>query len=426
MNVERILLPIIRQIGQRPQLSKQLFRFAKWGDPYTPERFSWPYPIYDKMTADGPVVYSRPYQQWFVSGHDEVLAVLRSPNSSTAALADRMLALPPYTKLSDTAVTNFRKWLLVTDPPMHTRLRAAVSRTFTPKRIADLEPRIRTITDDLLADLADDESPDVVGGFTAALPIFAIGAILGLPDDRWDWLRSSSAQVGRMLEALDAFDPEVMNRCFDDLHETFSELIAERRTAPRDDLVSALVSDESKLADDEVISMMTVLMFAGHETTTGLLGNSIVALAQHPDQRTLLREHPEIIDNAVEELLRFDTTAQFTGRNTTGPIEIGDITIPAGSNVALNIGAANRDRRRWPDADRLLLDREDPRAISFGHGIHHCLGSALARLEMRVAIPAFVTAFGDYTVDVDDIEWKRSHTLRGPTKLVVHRASAAG
>ena len=145
------MLPIIRRIGRRPGLSKQLFRFAKWDDPYTPERFSWPYPIYDTMIADGPVVYSRPYRQWFVSGYDEVLAVLRSPNSSTAALADRMLALPPYTKLSDTAVENFRKWLSVTDPPTHTRLRAAVARPFTPKRIAELEPRIREIADDLLA-----------------------------------------------------------------------------------------------------------------------------------------------------------------------------------------------------------------------------------------------------------------------------------
>lgn len=421
MNVERVMLPIIRQIGTRPRLSKQLFRFAKWGDPYTPERFSWPYPIYDKMTADGPVVYSRPYQQWFVSGYDEVMAVLRSPNSSTAALADRMLALPPYTKLSDTAVANFRTWLLVTDPPMHTRLRAAVSRAFTPKRIAEFEPRIREITDDLLAAMTDDDAPDVVPAFTASLPIYTIAAILGLPTERWDWLRESSAEVGRMLEALEAFDPVSMSRRFDELHTTFTELIRERRAEPRDDLISALVADESELGDNEVISMITMLMFAGHETTTGLLGNSIVALAHHPEQRALLWEHPDLIENAIEELLRFDTTAQFSGRNTTGPIEVGDVTIPGGSNVALNIGAANRDVRRWPDADQLRLDREDPRPISFGHGIHHCLGASLARLEMRIAVPAFVQAFGDYTVDPDEVEWKRSHTLRGPTRLVVRR-----
>ncbi|MEM9514643.1 MAG: cytochrome P450 [Actinomycetota bacterium] len=269
--------------------------------------------------------------------------------------------------------------------------------------------------------MADRSSVDVVESYTAALPINTIAAILGLPEDRWDWLRASSAQIGQMLEALDSFDPSEMSRTFDDLRSTFTDLIAERRAHPRDDLISALVADESELDDDEVISMISVLMFAGHETTTGLMGNAIVALARHPDQRTLLREEPQLIDNAVEELTRFDTTAQFTGRNTTGPIEVGDVTIPGGANVALMIGAANRDRRRWPDADTLRLDRPDPRPISFGHGIHHCLGASLARLEMRVGLPTFLAAFGDYRVADNDVEWKRSHTLRGPTRLIVER-----
>ncbi|MGA9277952.1 cytochrome P450 [Ilumatobacter sp.] len=421
MNLEQVMLPVIRAVGSRPRLSAQLFRFAKWGNPYAPDRFSWPYPMYDTMTADGPVVYSRPYQQWFVSGYDEVLAVLRSPNSSTAALAERMLSLSPYTKLTDTATENFRRWLLVTDPPTHTRLRAAVSRAFTPNRIAGYEPRIRQIVDDLLLDIADDPAPDVVPGFTAAMPIDVIASILGLPTDDWEWLRASSAEIGRMLEAMDAFDPASMNRRFDELQRRFDALITERRVAPRDDLISVLVTDESELSDDEVVSMISMLMFAGHETTTGLMGNSIVALAHHPEQRTMLRSQPGLITNAIEELLRFDTTAQFTGRNTTGPIEAGDVTIPGGSNVAVMVGAANRDRRRWPDADVLRLDRPDPKPISFGHGIHHCLGSALARLEMRVGLPAFLESLGDYRVDDDEVEWKRSHTLRGPTRLIVRR-----
>lgn len=421
MDLEQLLLPVVRTVGARPRLSAAVFRFAKWGNPYAPERFSWPYPMYDVMTRDGPVVFSRAYRQWFVSGHDEVLAVLRSPNASTEALAQRLLGLSPYTKLDDTAIQNFRRWLLVTDPPVHTRLRAAVSRTFTPRRISDLEPRVRSIAEHLISDMADRSSVDVVESYTAALPINTIAAILGLPEDRWDWLRASSAQIGQMLEALDSFDPSEMSRTFDDLRSTFTDLIAERRAHPRDDLISALVADESELDDDEVISMISVLMFAGHETTTGLMGNAIVALARHPDQRTLLREEPQLIDNAVEELTRFDTTAQFTGRNTTGPIEVGDVTIPGGANVALMIGAANRDRRRWPDADTLRLDRPDPRPISFGHGIHHCLGASLARLEMRVGLPTFLAAFGDYRVADNDVEWKRSHTLRGPTRLIVER-----
>jgi cytochrome P450 len=166
--------------------------------------------------------------------------------------------------------------------------------------------------------------------------------------------------IGGMLEAMETFDPRTMSQRFAELNETFTELSAQRRAEPLDDLISALVSDESDLSDDEVISMITVLMLAGHETTAGLLGNSLVALAHHTD----------------------------------GPIEVGDITIPAGSSIALVIGAANRDTRRWPDADELRLDREDPRSISFGYGIHHRLGASLARLEMRVGIPAVLAAFG--------------------------------
>ncbi len=421
MNVEQVMLPIVRGIGRHPRLSKQLFRFAKWGDPFAPERFSWPYPIYDKMTAKGPAVYSRPYQQWFVSGYDEVIAVLRSPNASTELLAQRLLAVSPYTKLSDEATENFRRWLLMSDPPVHTRLRGAVSRAFTPRRIHGYEPRIRALADELLSEIADESAPDIVPAFTARLPVYAIAELLGLPNDRWEWLWESSTMIAGMLEAMETFDPQTMSQRFAELHETFTELIAQRRAEPLDDLISALVSDEGDLSDDEVISMITVLMFAGHETTTGLLGNSLVALAHHPDQRELLRSQPDLIDNAVEELLRFDTTAQFSGRNTDGPIEVGDITIPAGSSIALMIGAANRDTRRWPDADELRLDREDPRSISFGHGIHHCLGASLARLEMSVGIPAVLAAFGDYTVKPETTEWKRSHSLRGPTRLVLHR-----
>ena len=426
MNIEQLLLPVIRQIGSRPRLSKQLFRFAKWGDPFTPERFSWPYPIYDKMTANGPVVYSRPYQQWFVSGHDEVVDVLRSPNVSTKAVGERILAVSPYTKLSDVAVDNFSRWLLVNDPPDHTRLRGSVVRAFTPRRIASYEERVRDITTELLAEIRDAPRPEIVSTFTASLPIYVIAELLGLPRDRWDWLREASAEIGGMLEPMHKIDPVSMSQRFADLHETFAAIIEDRRANPQDDLISALaVDDQEQLSNDEVIAMIGVLMFAGHETTTGMLGNSIVALAQHPDQRELLRSTPALAENAIEELLRYDTTAQFTGRTTTGPVVAGDTTIPAGANVAVMVGAANRDPRKWPDGDQLRLDRPDARSISFGQGIHHCLGAALARLELRIAIPAFLDAFGDYTVELDTAEWKHSHTLRGPTRLIVHRPSEA-
>ncbi len=148
-----------------------------------------------------------------------------------------------------------------------------------------------------------------------------------------------------------------------------------------------------------------------------MLGNTLVALARHPDQRTLLRDNPDLIENAVEELLRFDPPAQVSGRQATADFEVAGVTIRRGDNIGLMIGAANRDKRRWSDADELRLDRPDPRPISFGFGAHHCLGAALARLELRIALPVLLDTLGDYTIDPARTVWKRSFALRGPTSL---------
>lgn len=423
MTPEQIVLPAARVIGNHPRLSKQLFRFAKWGDPFAPERFSDPYDIYSTMTADGPVVRSRAYNQWFVSGYDEVLDVLRSPHVSSSTVIERMLPVWPYSKLSPITRSSFTRWLIVNDPPDHTRLRSVVNRAFSPKRIEAMEPRIREITDSLLIELNGVETCDIVSTFTDRLPIYAIGQFLGLPTERWEWLKESSDEIGGLLELFNGFDPASMNRRFEELNDFFRELAEQRRSAPREDLISDLVAAEQgeALSNDEVVAMIGLLMFGGHETTSGFLGNSIVALARHPDQRALLRARPDIVDNAIDELLRFDSPAQFTGRVTTQPITVGGHTIPAGQTIALMIGAAHRDLRRCPDANELRLDRPDPKPISFGHGIHHCLGASLARLEARVALPRFLEAFGDYTIDLASATWRRSHALRGPTELIVTR-----
>jgi cytochrome P450 len=191
---------------------------------------------------------------------------------------------------------------------------------------------------------------------------------------------------------------------------------------PQDDLISALAAEDgdARLDDDEVIAMIGFLLFAGHETVTGALGNAIVALSRYPDQQQLLLEHPELIDNAVEELLRFDTSAVMSARTTTGPIEINGITIPPNAVVGLFIGAANHDPRRWDEPSALRLDRPNPRSATFGYGIHHCLGASLARLQMRTALPPIVRRIADGRINTAGIEWKRSTTLRGPSRIPLH------
>jgi len=421
MNPDHLVLPIVRQIGQRPRLSNALFRFAKY-NPFDEQRSSWPYPVYDQMSGGQPVVYSRLFKDWTVFGYDEVLDVMRSPNVSTSGVVARLRNIAPYRNMSPQAMDNLARWLLFLDPPDHTRLRSAVSRTFTPKRIAEYEPRVRTITEQLLADFASDPTPDVIAGFASPLPVYVIADILGVPHDQFEWLHRASSEIAGLLEIMQPFDADSMSERFAELHETFTALIEQRRREPRDDLITALATDpDSELDDDDIVALIVVLMFAGHETTTGLLGNTVIALSKFPDQRIMLREQPDLIDNAIEEFLRYDPPAQIGVRTTTGPVQAGSVTIPCGANVALMIGAANRDTRRWPDADQLCIDRPDPKPLSFGHGIHHCLGAALTRLEMRVAVPALLESFGEYTIDPDGIAWKQSTTLRGPTTLKVQR-----
>jgi len=421
MNPDKVVLPVVRSIGQHPWLSNALFRFARY-NPFDPQRYSWPYPVYEQMSRGEPVVYSRVFKEWTVFGYDEVLGVLRSPDVSTSGVIARIREIAPYNRLSPRAIDNFARWLLFVDPPDHTCLRSAVSRTFTPKRIAENEPRIRAIAEQLLADLAHDPNPDVIAGFASPLPVYAIADILGVPHDQFDMLHRASAEIASLLGILQPFDPDSMSARFTELHETFDTLIEQRRLDPQDDLITALATDpNSELDNDDIIALIVVLMFAGHETTTGLIGNALIALAEYPDQRSLLRKQPELLDNAIEELLRYDPPAQIAVRTTTAPVQAGNTTIPTGANVALMIGAANRDTRRWPDAHILRLDRPNPKPLSFGHGIHHCLGAALTRLEMRVAIPALLDSFGDYTTDRSSTTWKQSTTLRGPTSLRVER-----
>jgi cytochrome P450 len=419
MGAEQLAMSSVAAIGNRPWLSDMLFRFTKWGNPFAEERFSWPYPMYERMRANGPVVYGRPYRQWFVFGYDEVQQVLRSADTATSPVAKLLLSTRQYRKLSPSARTNFSRWLLATDPPEHTRLRAAVSRAFTAQQVAHYEPLVRSVVDDLLSTLPASGDVDIVQAFTNRLPIQVIAALLGLPTDRRDWLREASREVGGMLEPLTRFDSESMSHRFADLDGYFKALIDQRRQCPGNDMISALATAHHGpvLNDDEIVAMVAFLLFAGHETITGMLGNTLVALDAFPEQRQLLQNRPELIDNAVEELLRFDPPVQVSGRQATADITIGDETIRKGDNIGLMIGAANRDKRRWPDADELRLDRPAPKPISFGFGAHHCLGAALARMELRHTIPPLLAKLGDYKIDTARITWKRSFALRGPISL---------
>lgn len=263
---------------------------------------------------------------------------------------------------------------------------------------------------------------DVYEHFTAPLPINVICELLGFPEDRWTWAEEISTHISLIGNVMAGFDPDVCSRAVSQMRAYVLELAAERRADPRDDLITELAlveEDGDQLDDDELVAMVGILMFAGHETTSGLLGNSIIALADHPDQRSLIRDSPELWENAVEELLRWDTPLQIDPRTADEDFSVGGVTIKKGQNIVVMLGAANRDPAFYEDPNELRLDRHDPQPASFGHGMHHCLGHALARMETKVALRAFVEAFGDYTIGPEEPVWKESIVTRGPVRLQV-------
>lgn len=423
MRVEQFAIPAMRFVRTRPRLWRIVERFDKWLSP-DEDRLANPYPMYERVRAEGPVAYNRLYQEWAITGWDECQQILRSEHTSVAAMPEMLLSITPYTKLTPPVADYWRRWLVFTDPPHHGRQRRLLAKAFSPRRIAALEPRIDNIAKTLLAEVEHLPTPDLASTLTAPLPINVISDLVGFPEDTWDQTRRVADQQAKLLDPLNGFDAEVLNREIEDLMELIGELADERRRDPQDDLITALVEIEDegeRLTRDELISHVGILMFAGHETTTGLLGNAIVALAQHPEQRALLRNNPELWPNAIEELIRYDTSVHVDPRAVTVDMEVGGQTIPAGKNLMLWLGAANRDPRKFDRPNELLLDREKPESLAFGHGIHFCIGAALARLEMRVGLGAVLESFGDYTIDPDAVRWKESMTLRGPTYLPVSR-----
>ena len=422
MNREEIGLAVMRGLVKRPRLANAAFKLDKWGNIMGPDRWVNPYPIYERMRESGPVSFSPFFQQWAVVGYEEAREVLSSPSFGVADQLELLLKARPYSELADATKNLLRNALLMTDPPLHTRLRSVVNRAFTPKQMARLEPRITEITRDLLEACAGDATPDLVKGFAAPLPINVISELLGVPEDRWEWVARISLELRQILDPFNPVDPASVDATVHELTEYYSGLADDRLAAPRDDLITVFAQSET--GDDpidraELVSLIAIIMLAGHETITGALGNAIVALAENPKQRTLVRDNPELWPNAVEELLRFDTVLQTDARAALETVTIAGQTIKKGQNLTVMLGAVNRDPRRWDNPNKLQLDRLDPSPLSFGHGIHHCIGAALARLQMRIGLQAVVETFGDYTVDPAQVTWRESLAFRGPDYLPV-------
>jgi len=389
-------------------------------NPLMPEFHSNPYPFYRALREEDPV-HQSPLGFWVCTRYDDAVMILRDPRFGREGMAKRMEA-----RLGLTQDTSRARDMLFQDPPDHTRLRALVSRAFTPRVVEVMRPHIQEIVDGLLDRVDGARAMDVIEDLAYPLPVTVICEMLGVPAADQDIFKSWSTDIARSLDAaILPADSDAIPRGRDarlGLADYFRSLIATRRKDPKPDLLSALIAAEeegNKLSEGELVSTCMLLLIAGHETTVNLIGNGLLALLQHPDQLRALRDDPGLIQTGVEELLRFDGPVQRTGRMTTAEVEIGDKRIPRDSVVVSVIGAANRDPKQFADPDRLDVSRKDNRHIAFGFGIHFCLGAPLARLEGQIALGTLLRRMPKLALVSDVPEWRESSTLRGLKSLPV-------
>jgi pimeloyl-[acyl-carrier protein] synthase len=394
-----------------------------------------PYPTYRALREAGPLhrIRSGGLRFWVVTRHADVLAVLRDPRVTV----DRMpgMQIGPKAPAVDPALDNplartlrtLARVMLFRDPPDHTRLRGLANKAFTPRMVEALRPRISALVGELLAPLADGATFDVVHELAEPLPILVIAELLGLPVEDRKELKAWSDDLAKLLDGSIAM--QHIGRGIQSAIQVFDYLrghLEERRRAPREDLLSAMIAARDRdenLTDDEILATALLVMGAGHETTTNLIGNAALALLRNPGELARLCREPALLPGAIEEFLRYDAPVQGTARVAREPIELHGRTIPERQEILLPIGCANRDPAVFADPERLDVARADVRHTSFGHGIHFCLGAGLARLEAQLAIggllahaPGLAPAY-----DEAELEWRPGWLLRGLVSLPVRR-----
>ena len=384
-----------------------------------------PYTIYRRLRESDPV-----HRSWLMDGYvftryQDVLEVLHDARFS----ADERNH-PNFEKFLNRArkrgdlgaEEQFTPSMLRIDPPDHTRLRRLVSKAFTPSAIARLEPKIRALVKEMLDEVAPKGRMDVIEDIGIPLPVIMIAELIGVPREDRDRFRHWSSEAVRSIGFSTVEDEQASRKAGEELRAYFETIAEQRRREPRDDLMSGLLAAEEegdRLSSDEVYATLELLLIAGNETTTNLIGNGMLALLSHPEQYERLHRDPSLLDSALEELLRYDPPVQATSRIALEDVEIDGLTVRKGQNVIVVMGAANRDPEIFPEPDSLDLGRSGNNHLAFGHGVHFCLGSHLARLEARYAIGALVERFPNMKLEIEAPEFKRNLILRGMVSLPV-------
>jgi cytochrome P450 len=390
-------------------------------NPLSPEFIRDPYPHYHRLRESDPV--HRSALGFFVaSRHEDVSSILRDKRFGKDFVG-RMTRRHGEAILQEPVYRSMRHWMLQQDPPDHTRLRGLVVKAFTARRVEDMRARIQAIVDQVIDRVAPQGHMDLIADFAYRLPVTVICEMLGIPRQEQEMFHAGARGSGRLLDPVPLTRAEIdeANADHQASADYFHALFELRRRQPGDDLTTQLVRAEeegSRLSNEELTANIILLFGAGHETTVNLIGNGLLALYRHPDQLRRLREEPSLTVNAIEEFLRYDSSVQLTGRVALEDIAVGHTPVPKGEGVLCLLGAANRDPSVYRDPDRLDITRPNIRPLSFGGGIHHCLGAQLARIEAEVAITTLLRRLPGLRLDdPEHPDWRPTFVLRGLKRL---------
>jgi cytochrome P450 len=395
-------------------------------DPYDADIDSNPHPVWRRLRDEAPLYYNEQYDFYALSRADDVLTASldwQTYSSARGTVLEMIDTSAPITNAAESEAS--LGMMIFMDPPRHDELRRLVSRSFTPRRVSALEARARELCHEFLEPQRGGAGFDYVDELAAKIPTMIIGALLGIPSADQDQLR-------KWIDLMMRFEPDGVSpekgQAIHHFGEYIQALVAERRRAPRDDMVSELLTAEISRPDGpprgldhhEVMAFFSLLEIAGSETTARLLGWAAVLLARHPEQRAMLVEDRGLVANAVEELLRYEAPSPIQARFVTRPAEWHGCVVPAQSKIALLTGSAGRDERAYVDPDRFDVTRVFDRHLSFGYGVHFCLGASLARIEARVVIEETLVRFPSWTVDEREVELVHTSTVRGPVHVPIH------
>ncbi len=385
-----------------------------------------PYRFYARMREQAVVARARAtgdWSFWMLTHYADIAAALRDARLGREVDRPTQEYLQSLPENHRPALQLINDWMLLRNPPNHTRLRGLVNRAFTPRVVEDLRPRITQIANELLDRAVQQETIDLVADFAFPLPVIVIAELIGVPAADRDLFRRWSEVLIELIDLNQTEETLVKgSRVARELGAYIRALIAERRIRPQADLLSGMIAAEQqgdRLSEDELIANCALLLTAGHETTVGLIAGGALGLLEHPDQWARLCNEPALLTNAVEELLRFQSPVQMTFRSALADLEIGGQFIQQGEQICIAVAAANRDPRIFADPDALIIDRPNAgKHLAFGAGIHFCVGAALARAEGQIAIAALTQRFP--RMRLDGVPTMRAAVaLRGPDRLPV-------